>query len=106
MHLIPCPPCRRPQANGLAATAAAEELAWGAPVGHLQPPFDVVLASDVLYLAEALPAFVETLVQLCGPHTQVRCARQWAKGVVVCGSTGGKTAGRAQTACPRVLGRA
>ncbi len=59
-----------PQANGLTATATAAELAWGTPVGHLQPPFDVVLASDVLYLADALPLFVATLAQLCGPHTQ------------------------------------
>lgn len=59
------------QANGLTATAAAAELAWGTLVGHLQPPFDVVLASDVLYLAEALPLFVATLAQLCGPGTQV-----------------------------------
>lgn len=59
------------QANGLTATAAAAELAWGTPVGHLQPPFDVVLASDVLYLAEALLLFVATLAQLCGPGTQV-----------------------------------
>lgn len=62
------------QANCLAATATATELAWGGPADHLQPPFDLVLASDVLYLADALPLFVATLAQLCGPGTEVSSA--------------------------------
>lgn len=61
------------QANGLAATAIAAELAWGSPADHLQPPFDLVLASDVLYLADALPLFVATLTQLCNSRTEVSC---------------------------------
>lgn len=60
-----------PQANGLGSVAAAEELAWGTCAAHLQPPFDVVLASDVLYLAESLPLFVQTLRQLCSADSRV-----------------------------------
>lgn len=59
----------RLQANGLAGVATAEALPWGEPVGQLHPPFDVVLASDVLYQAQALPLFVRTLAALCGPAT-------------------------------------
>lgn len=36
-------------------------LEWGTPVEHLQPPFDVVVACDVMYIAEAVPALVKTL---------------------------------------------
>ena len=57
------------QANGLGATAAAAPLEWGTSVGHLSPPCDLVLASDVLYQAEALPLFVQTLAALSGPRT-------------------------------------
>lgn len=60
----------RSQANGLGATATAALLEWGTPVGHLSPPFDIVLASDVLYQSEALPLFVQTLAALSGPGTQ------------------------------------
>lgn len=68
--LLPRPPTCQ-QANGLASTAAAAELAWGskAAADQLLPPFDVVLASDVLYQAEALPLFVQTLAALSGPNT-------------------------------------
>ncbi|EFN58830.1 hypothetical protein CHLNCDRAFT_140665 [Chlorella variabilis] len=57
------------EANPLGGVATAAALAWGDPVGHLQPPFDLVLASDVLYQAEALPLFVQTLAALSSPRT-------------------------------------
>lgn len=68
-HWHPCA-----QANGLERVATAVALEWGSPLGsdappELRPPFDLVLASDVLYLAEALPLFVSTLRQLSGPET-------------------------------------
>lgn len=63
------PPHGRVQANPLGGVATAAALAWGDPVGHLQPPFDLVLASDVLYQAEALPLFVQTLAALSSPRT-------------------------------------
>lgn len=63
-----------PQANGVGHLATAAPLAWGTPLSSiedpaLRPPFDVVLASDVLYQAEALPLVVSTLQELSGPHT-------------------------------------
>lgn len=69
-------PTPRPlQANGVSHLATAAALAWGTPLNSssedpsLRPPFDVVLASDVLYQAEALPLFVQTLRELSGPST-------------------------------------
>ena len=63
-----------PQANGVGHLATAAPLAWGTPLSIsedpcLCPPFDVVLASDVLYQVEALPLFVSTLRELSGHHT-------------------------------------
>ncbi len=56
------------QANGLSHIASAVPLPWGQP---LPPPeqlpgqsFDLVLASDVLYLADALPLFISTLSEV------------------------------------------
>ncbi|KAI3436664.1 hypothetical protein D9Q98_006080 [Chlorella vulgaris] len=56
------------QANELTAVTAAP-LAWGESVAALHPPFDVVLASDVLYQAEALSLFVQSLRELSSPST-------------------------------------
>jgi Lysine methyltransferase len=60
-----------PQDNQLGDCATAAELQWGCPVDHLQPPFDLVLASDVAYDINALPALLSTLTALSGLH---RCA--------------------------------
>lgn len=66
---IPSPTLARLQANGLAGVASAAALQWGEPVKQLHPPPDLVLASDVLYQAQALPLFVRTLAALSGPGT-------------------------------------
>lgn len=50
------------QANGLSHVATVAPLSWGETLDHLQGgPFDIVLASDCLYQAEACPPFVNTL---------------------------------------------
>ena len=73
----PLPPRRPrpvPQANRLSEVAAAEALPWGEPLPaswREHPPFDLVLASDVCYLADTLPLLVRTLLEACAPHTQV-----------------------------------
>lgn len=59
-----------PQANGLGHVARAAQLEWGGDVSLLQPPYDLVLASDVLYLADSLPAFVQTLAALSDARTR------------------------------------
>ena len=55
------------QANGLSHVATAVALPWGQPVDHLHPPYNTVLAADVLYELQALPLFVQTLAALSGP---------------------------------------
>lgn len=54
--------------NGLEATAAVRELVWGdtAAAQALAPPFDLIVASDCIYEAEVIPAFVHTLAVLLG----------------------------------------
>lgn len=61
------------QRNRLGSVASVRPLDWHAPAGvaALRPPFDLVLASDVLYQRHALQPFVRTLRALCGPETQV-----------------------------------
>lgn len=60
--------------------AAAAPLAWGDPLQGplLTQPFDLVLASDVLYQQEALPLFVRTFADLCatGAHGLLCCERR------------------------------
>ncbi|KAL4457701.1 hypothetical protein ABPG75_012566 [Micractinium tetrahymenae] len=55
-------------ANGLSSIATAVPLRWGdaLPPAEQLPgqPLEVVLASDVLYQAEALPLFIRTLCQV------------------------------------------
>ncbi|KAL4447760.1 hypothetical protein ABPG75_004979 [Micractinium tetrahymenae] len=48
-----------------------EEHFWGTPVDTLEPPFDIVVACDVMYIAEAVPPLVASLVALSGPATEV-----------------------------------
>ena len=45
-------------------------LRWGESVAHLSPPFDLVLASDVVYDAACVPALIGTFAALCGPATR------------------------------------
>eukprot|EP00967_Tisochrysis_lutea_P158184 scaffold322641_cov18-Tisochrysis_lutea.AAC.2 len=40
---------------------------WGEDPSPLQPPFDVIVACDVMYVAEAVDALVSSLRDLCHP---------------------------------------
>ncbi|GAB4820725.1 hypothetical protein N2152v2_007771 [Parachlorella kessleri] len=64
------------QLNSLQERAHAAALRWGEGVAHLQPPFDLVLASDVIYQAEAVPALLATLRDLSGPRTLILLAAE------------------------------
>lgn len=57
-------------------TVALQPLAWGDGVGHLEPPppFDYVLAADVVYRPELFEPLRRTLLQLAGPGTRVLLA--------------------------------
>jgi predicted nicotinamide N-methyase len=62
------------QANGLEAQASVAQLVWGEPVLHLQPSYDLVLASDVLYEAQHIPALLESIRALSSPATRILLA--------------------------------
>ena len=71
-----------------------ERLEWGGEVGHVAPPFDVVLCSEVVYLHEAHTALLACLEAVCGDGTTVWCAYKerglgegvWAARVAGCGT--------------------
>ncbi|KAK9818122.1 hypothetical protein WJX72_007470 [[Myrmecia] bisecta] len=57
------------QANKLTSRVDVSELVWGQDVAHLQPPFDVIIASDLLYDVACIPLLFITVAQLSGPDT-------------------------------------
>lgn len=57
------------QANDLAGYATVKELKWASDVEHLSPPFDVIIASDLLYDMKAIPELLLTIVSLSSSDT-------------------------------------
>jgi len=51
------------------AHATAAPLSWGSDPAHLSPPFDVILASDVVYHDDLFEVLVSSLRSLSGPNT-------------------------------------
>lgn len=49
-------------------------LEWGSKVESFRPPFDVVLAADVIYIEESFPALIQTLAELGDPSSLVLLA--------------------------------
>lgn len=41
----------------------------GEDVSHLKPPFDRIVATEILYLPDLFPALAKTLLDLSGPNT-------------------------------------
>eukprot|EP00803_Ostreobium_quekettii_P004665 evm.model.scf_3770.1 EVM.evm.TU.scf_3770.1 scf_3770:7001-9027(-) len=62
--------------NGLQDNAKALPLAWGSDVGGLGPPFDYILASDVVYLKATYDDLITTIEALSGPHTTTLFAHE------------------------------
>lgn len=64
-----------------------DELMWGEPldggVEALGGPFDLVLASDVIYSEEQVEPLLTSLKALCGPHTLVLLAGELRNDTVV-----------------------
>jgi len=62
------------QASG--GIAKLQPLAWGDTVDHLEPgpPFDYVLAADIIYKPDLFEPLKRTLLQLSGPGTRVLLA--------------------------------
>ena len=49
-------------------------LVWGKDLATFDPPYDIVLAADVIYIEETFPDLIKTLVDLTGPKTLVLLA--------------------------------
>ena len=57
------------QANDLAGCASFKELTWASDVEEFDPPFDVIIASDLLYDMKAIPELMLTIVSLSSSDT-------------------------------------
>ncbi|PRW45633.1 hypothetical protein C2E21_5777 [Chlorella sorokiniana] len=57
------------EANGCAIQVL--EHSWGEDVAPLGPPFDIIAACDVMYVAEAVEPLVASLCALSGPHSRI-----------------------------------
>lgn len=57
------------QANNLAGCVSVKELKWGSDVEGFNPPFDVIIASDLLYDMKSIPELMLTIVSLSSSDT-------------------------------------
>lgn len=62
--------------NGVGSKVVAAALPWGQSVDALDPPFDLILASDVIYQEECISDLITTLISLSGKHTRVLLANE------------------------------
>jgi len=51
-------------------------LPWGCDPKKLNPPFDLILASDVVYQEQSIEPLIYSLRSLCGPHSRVFFANE------------------------------
>lgn len=54
-------------------------LEWGKDISHFNPPFDVILAADVIYVEEGFDPLLNTLSQLSDASTTIllSCAHRY-----------------------------
>lgn len=57
------------QANNLHDTVTVAPLQWGEDSEELKPPFDVIVASDLIYEIEQIPKLVLSIVSLSDSDT-------------------------------------
>lgn len=57
------------QANSLQTRVTVKPLKWGSNTDELEPPFDVIIASDLLYDMETIPELMLTIVSLSSSDT-------------------------------------
>ena len=57
------------QTNDLAGCASVKELKWGSDVKGFNPPFDIIIASDLLYDVKSIPELMLTIVSLSSSDT-------------------------------------
>jgi hypothetical protein len=70
-----------PQRNKLQNSTQAVQLDWGEPLpAPLQPPYDVILCSDVVYSPASVRPLLSTLDALTGPDSTVLYACEFREG--------------------------
>ena len=57
--------------NVVGSNISVSELEWGSSVLTFDPPFDVILAADVVYIEEAFAELAQTLDDLSDPNTVI-----------------------------------
>jgi len=64
------------KANNLESSVQARELFWGTDVTSFNPPYDIILASDVAWVTHLVEPLVVTLHNLSDEHTQIILAQE------------------------------
>lgn len=69
------------QHNLLNKDISVAQLEWGKDVSHLKPPFDIVLAADVIYIEDTFPLLVKSLADLSdrGTVILISCKRRYER---------------------------
>lgn len=81
-HVFCCCCCLcQSQRNSLSSCASAVALDWTDPLSdQIQAPYDVILASDVVYSKDVVPALLNMLKLLSGPSTVMYICSEYRKG--------------------------
>ncbi|KAL0022589.1 hypothetical protein WJX77_006801 [Trebouxia sp. C0004] len=61
--------CAGKQVNSLQSFVSVRELQWGTDTDSFGPPFDVIIASDLLYDMRSIPDLMLTIVSLSSSDT-------------------------------------
>jgi len=56
------------------AKLEVRELTWATDVSSFNPPFDIIIAADVIYQQMDVPALVKTLIDLSNENTLILIA--------------------------------
>ena len=70
------------QENGLQSTVSVRALQWGSDIDSFEPPFDVIIASDLLYDMKAIPELMLTIVSLSSSDTTTYLAFELRPNVI------------------------
>lgn len=57
------------------------QFEWGKDPSHLKPPFDIILAADVIYIQDTFPLLLQSLVDLSDRETVIliSCKRRYER---------------------------
>lgn len=61
-------------ANQVSQIVSIKALVWGSKPRHLEPPYDIIVATDIMYIIEALNPLIETMKSLSGVQTTILLA--------------------------------